>query len=229
MRPVHARLRGLASKRLSRKIMNKAEELVVLTSGFSGPDRLKRCARECAGVVKAVAATGLLFAFVCGILTAAERPAKGAFQLQSTAFGEGGFIPQKYTCSGENVSPALSWTDVPAGTKSLVLIVSDPDAPSGTWIHWIVYDLPASIRRLPEGLPKAGDIEGGGRQGTSSFQEVGYGGPCPPPGDAHHYHFTLFALNARLGLQAGATREQVDRAMKGRVIAKAELVGLYKR
>ncbi|HTV55722.1 MAG TPA: YbhB/YbcL family Raf kinase inhibitor-like protein [Terriglobia bacterium] len=179
--------------------------------------------------MNAVAAIGFLSALTSGILMAAAKPARGAFQVYSTAFRSGGFIPQKYTCGGDNASPALSWREVPAGAKSLVLILSDPDAPGGTWIHWLVYNLSANARQLPEGLSKAGDIKGGGKQGTNSFQDVGYGGPCPPPGDPHHYHFTLYALNVRLALQAGASLDQVDRAMKGHIIGKADLVGLYKR
>jgi Raf kinase inhibitor-like YbhB/YbcL family protein len=228
MRPAFTCLRGLVSKKSNQQILNQAERLSVLTAVFRSADRLE-CVRANAGVVKAVLATGLLSVSICSILAAAPQSPKGAFQLQSRAFRSGGFIPQKYTCSGENVSPALSWTDVPAGTKSLVLVVSDPDAPSGTWIHWLVYDLPVTLHRLREGLPKSGDIEGGGRQGTTSFQDAGYGGPCPPSGDAHHYHFTLYALNAPLGLQAGATWDQVHHAMKGHIIREAELIGLYKR
>jgi Raf kinase inhibitor-like YbhB/YbcL family protein len=229
MKPVQARLRPLASRTSSRTSICEAQRLFAQLVPITDAEKLKHGAQAWYSVVKLVVAIGLLSASISGSLIAAEKPARGEFQLHTTAFQAGGFIPPKYTCSGDNVSPALSWTGVPGGTKSLVLIVSDPDAPSGTWIHWIVYDLPASARQLPERLPKAGDIEGGGRQGTTSFQEVGYGGPCPPPGDAHHYHFTLYALNARLNLQAGASGEQIDGAMKGHVIAKAELIGLYKR
>ncbi|MGH9444544.1 MAG: YbhB/YbcL family Raf kinase inhibitor-like protein [Terriglobia bacterium] len=151
------------------------------------------------------------------------------FRIASAAFRSGSLIPGKYTCSGANVSPALAWGGPPAGTKSFVLIVVDPDAPGGTWTHWIVYNLPAQAQRLREGVPKTGQIEGGAMQGTSSFQEIGYGGPCPPPGRPHHYHFKLYALNARLNLRSGATRGEVERSMKGHVLAETELIGLYRR
>jgi Raf kinase inhibitor-like YbhB/YbcL family protein len=189
--------------------------------------RLEPYAREGLITLNTIAVIALVFCSVCGILKAGQKSAQGQFRLESAAFRAGGFIPRKYTCNGDNLSPALTWTAAPVGTKSLALIVADPDAPSGTWIHWIVYNVPPSAHGLPEGVPKTGEIEGGTRQGTSSFQNVGYGGPCPPPGDPHHYHFMLYALNAPLRLNAGATREQVDDAMKGHILAKTELVGLY--
>jgi Raf kinase inhibitor-like YbhB/YbcL family protein len=228
MRPVHAHHGVRPPKRSSRKRISGQQ--LVAHSALITHARIVNCRRsKWLSVIKSLAATGLLSVSVSGVLVAAAKPAKGVFQLYSTAFRAGGSIPQRYTCSSDNVSPALSWAEIPAGTQSLVLILSDPDAPSGTWIHWLVYDLPANARHLPEGLPKNGDIEGGGRQGTNSFQDVGYGGPCPPPGDAHHYHFTLYALNIRIGLEAAASRAQVDRAMQGHIIGKADLVGLYKR
>ena len=187
-----------------------------------------RCARKWLSILSATMA--LLLALVCGPLSGANKPPQGGqFQLESGAFQAGGFIPRKYTCSGDNVSPALTWRDAPGGTKSLVLIVADPDAPGGTWIHWVIFNLPPDAHRLPEGVPKAGEVAGGARQGTTSFQEVGYGGPCPPPGNAHHYHFKLYALNVQLSLRAGADSDDVDRAMKGHILAETELVGLYKR
>jgi Raf kinase inhibitor-like YbhB/YbcL family protein len=121
------------------------------------------------------------------------------------------------------------WTDSPAGTQSLVLIVDDPDAPAGTWVHWVLYDLPPNAHRLDEALPPAGDVEGGGRQGTNDFGKSGYGGPCPPPGKPHRYFFKLYALDSRLNLKAGATKLDVEQAMKGHVLAKAEVMGRYRR
>jgi Raf kinase inhibitor-like YbhB/YbcL family protein len=177
----------------------------------------------------AMAATVLVWSFFPTSSYSRQKAADGHFRLESAAFRAGGFIPRKYTCSGDNVSPPFSWTGTPAGTKSFALIVADPDAPSGVWIHWIVYNIQPSARELPQSVPKTGEIKGGARQGTSSFQEVGYGGPCPPPGDAHHYHFMLYALDTRLSLSAGATRDQVDDAMKGHILAKTETVGLYGR
>src|ERR1017187_5501305 len=110
-----------------------------------------------------------------------------SFALTTTAFADGGGIPKKYTCDGADVSPALNWNDAPAGTQSFALIADDPDAPAGTWVHWVIYDLPASARGLPEGVPKQEIVQGGGYQGRNDFGRIGYGGPCPPPGSPHRY------------------------------------------
>ena len=152
-----------------------------------------------------------------------------AFELQSSAFKPGGDIPVKYTCEGADVSPPLTWSEPPAGTQSFVLIADDPDAPSGTWVHWVVYDLPAGTRQLPAGVPKGGEVGGGGRQGQNDFPNLGYGGPCPPPGKPHRYFFRLYALDKQLGLKTGATRTEVEQAMKGHVVGRAELMGRYHR
>ena len=152
-----------------------------------------------------------------------------SFVLETKAFPVGGEIPSKYTCSGEDVSPALFWSGAPQGAKSFVLVVDDPDAPSGTFTHWIVYDLPATARQLPENVSKTDDLSGGGRQGRNDFRRVGYGGPCPPPGKPHRYFFRLFALNAALNLPAGASRRDVENAMRARVVAQAELMGKFAR
>jgi len=150
-------------------------------------------------------------------------------RLTSTAFDAGADIPGKFTCDGANRSPALSWTDPPEGTRSFALVVEDPDAPRGTWVHWVLYDLPPGERGLPEGVPPARRLPSSARQGTNDFKEIGYGGPCPPPGPAHRYFFRLYALDTLLGLKEGATRAAVDRAMRGRVLAEAELTGRYAR
>jgi Raf kinase inhibitor-like YbhB/YbcL family protein len=151
-----------------------------------------------------------------------------SFVLETRAFPKGGEIPSKYTCSGDDVSPALTWSGAPKGTKSFALIVDDPDAPSGTFTHWIVYDLPAGAQQLPENVSKTDDLSGG-RQGRNDFRRVGYGGPCPPPGKAHRYFFRLFALNTALNLPAGAAKGDVEGAMRGHVIAQAELMGKFAR
>jgi Raf kinase inhibitor-like YbhB/YbcL family protein len=158
-------------------------------------------------------------------------PVTTMFTLASPAFQNGDTIPRIYTCEGANKSPPLDWTAPPPHAMSFALIVEDPDAPAGTFIHWVLYDLPASAASLPEEVPKAADLAqlGGAKQGRTGFGTVGYGGPCPPPGPAHHYHFRLFALSAKLGLAAGATRDQVVAAMRGHEIGRAELVGLYAR
>ncbi len=152
-----------------------------------------------------------------------------AFELRTTAFESGADIPEKFTCDGPDVSPPLSWTDPPAGTQSFVLIADDPDAPGGTWVHWVAYDLPASLRQLPQGVPKDGELKGGGRQGLNDFPSLGYGGPCPPPGKPHRYYFRLYAVDRKLGLKAGASRNEVERAMKGHVLGQAELMGRHHR
>jgi len=149
--------------------------------------------------------------------------------LRTSAFKPGGQIPGKFTCEGPNVSPALDWNEPPSGTESFALIVDDPDAPSGTWVHWVVYDLPASTRRLPEGVKKGDGLEIGGRQGVNDFGDPGYGGPCPPPGKPHRYYFKLYAVDKALGIEAGARKPQIESAMKGHILAQNELVGRFGR
>lgn len=150
-------------------------------------------------------------------------------KLTSTAFQAGGEIPTKYTCSGADVSPALSWTDPPRDTQSFALIADDPDAPAGTWVHWVAYDLPASSRQLPEDVPKKDSIPAGGMQGQNDFRRIGYGGPCPPPGKPHRYFFKVYALDSKLNLKPGATKKEVEQAMQGHVLAQAELMGRFQR
>src|SRR5215510_6141630 len=154
--------------------------------------------------------------------------AAAAFSLSSPAFANDANIPSKFTCDAgmQNPSPALAWKDAPANTKSFVLIMHDPDAPlAGGFTHWVLFDIPATTKSLPEGF-QAGSV---GVSGNSGFRRAGYGGPCPPTG-THHYHFMLSALDVpTLGLQAGATKADVEKAMEGHVIGKTELVGLYQR
>src|SRR5262245_11651714 len=116
---------------------------------------------------------------------AADKPQSSTMQLSSEAFAEGREIPAKFTCDDKNLSPALRWSGAPGGTKSFALIMDDPDAPMGTWVHWVLYDLPANAAELSEGVPKAETIPAGGKQGVNDFKQIGYGGPCPPPGKAH--------------------------------------------
>jgi Raf kinase inhibitor-like YbhB/YbcL family protein len=149
-------------------------------------------------------------------------------ELRSSAFSEGSRIPSKYTCDGEDTSPPLTWTGIPAGGKSLALTCDDPDAPSGLWVHWVVFDLPPSATGLPEGLPPTPEISGGGRQGKNDFRKIGYGGPCPPSG-THRYVFTLYALDSTSDLPAGATRQDLLAAMKNHVLGQAALTGTYSR
>jgi Raf kinase inhibitor-like YbhB/YbcL family protein len=158
---------------------------------------------------------------------AARGKPVATLQLKSLAFSNGGTIPSKFTCDGPDLSPALSWTDPPTGTRAFALIMDDPDAPTGTWVHWVLYDLPASLRELPEGVPKAKDLESGARQGLNDFRRIGYGGPCPPRGAAHGYSFRLYALDRPTQLPAGATKFNLERAMKGHILAQSELIGRF--
>jgi Raf kinase inhibitor-like YbhB/YbcL family protein len=152
-----------------------------------------------------------------------------AFEIKSSAFEPGQSIPKKYTCEGSDLSVALAWTDPPAGTKSFALIADDPDAPMGTWVHWVVYDLPAEARGLPEGFPKQETLPDGTRQGLNDFRRVGYGGPCPPPGKPHRYFFKLYALDKKIGLPPRATKPQILDAMKNHILVEAQVMGTYKR
>jgi Raf kinase inhibitor-like YbhB/YbcL family protein len=149
-------------------------------------------------------------------------------KLLSTAFNPNGLIPAKHTCDGQDISPPLSWDEPPAGTKSLALICDDPDAPSGTFVHWVLYDLPPLTQQLPEGVPKQPKLPTGGIQGKNDFGNPGYGGPCPPSG-THRYIFKLYALDKQLGLQPGATKAQLLKAIEGHIMATAELIGRYAR
>jgi Raf kinase inhibitor-like YbhB/YbcL family protein len=149
------------------------------------------------------------------------------FQVTTTAFRSGGPIPKKFTCDGQDLSPALSWTEPPNRTKTLALIVDDPDAPAGTWVHWVLYDLPLETRKLPEGVQKDPELPDGARQGRNDFGKIGYNGPCPPRGAGHRYFFKLYAMDSKTALAPGATKSEVERAMKGHILAHAELVGRF--
>jgi Raf kinase inhibitor-like YbhB/YbcL family protein len=152
-----------------------------------------------------------------------------AFSVSSTSFPPAGDIPAKYTCDGADVSPELSWNNAPQGTQSFALIADDPDAPVGTWTHWVLYDLPPSTTGLNEGVSKIDELPNGGRQGRNDFHKIGYGGPCPPAGKPHRYFFKLYALDKMLDLKPGASKHEVEQAMQGHVLAQAELVGKYHR
>jgi Raf kinase inhibitor-like YbhB/YbcL family protein len=158
----------------------------------------------------------------------AEEGTSMSFAITSTAFQDGQAIPATYTCDGQDISPPLAWTDPPAGTKRFALISDDPDAPMKTWVHWVLYNLPASARSLPEALPTDAKLTDGSQQGITDFGRSGYGGPCPPSG-THRYYFKLYALDAALSLPAKATKAQLEAAMKGHVLAQAQLMGTYRR
>ena len=152
-----------------------------------------------------------------------------AFELQSPAFGRGGDIPVKHTCDGQDRSPGLRWSDPPAGTKGFALVADDPDAPAGTWVHWVIYNIPAALRELPEGVVTRDTVAGIGTQGMNDFERAGYGGPCPPPGPAHRYFFKLYALDAELKLAPRKTKADLLKSMEGHVLGQAELMGRYRR
>jgi Raf kinase inhibitor-like YbhB/YbcL family protein len=147
----------------------------------------------------------------------------------STAFRDGETIPTQYTGDGKDESPPLQWPDPPKGTVSFALIADDPDAPRGTWVHWVLFNLPPELRALPPSVPKTATLENGAKQGKTDFGTVGYGGPAPPPGKPHRYFFKLYALDVVLGLAAGATKAQVEAAMKGHILAEGQCLGIYKR
>jgi Raf kinase inhibitor-like YbhB/YbcL family protein len=173
----------------------------------------------------------LLFSLLFPVVTPSgqqEAPIM-SLQLTTSAFPSHGTIPKKFTCDGPDGSPPLAWGGAPPGTQSFALIVDDPDAPVGTWVHWVLYDLPANTKELAEGVPKQEQLSNGARQGRNDFRKIGYGGPCPPPGNPHRYFFKLYALDKKLDLQAGASKAEAESAMKGHILAQAELVGRYSR
>lgn len=148
--------------------------------------------------------------------------------IRSDAFQSGGAIPEKFTADGENVSPPLSWDDAPARTKSFALIMDDPDAPAGTWVHWVAWNIPGDRRSLPEGVPPSPAVSAAVIQGKNDFQRLGYGGPAPPRG-THRYFFSLYALDTMLTINPGSTKQNLLAAMRGRILAEAKLFGSYTR
>ena len=158
-----------------------------------------------------------------------DRSTRMTIKITSSSFAEGEPIPPKYTCDGENISPALSWDKAPAGAKTSALICDDPDAPVGTWVHWVLYDLPATIKDLREATETKEELPTGGRQGRNDFKQIGYGGPCPPKGGPHRYYFKIYALDVELNLKSGATKSEVENAMKGHILAEGKLMGTYQR
>jgi Raf kinase inhibitor-like YbhB/YbcL family protein len=155
--------------------------------------------------------------------------AMAELKLSSASFQNNQPMPAKHSCEGADASPALKWEGAPPATKSVALICDDPDAPGGSWVHWVIYGISAATSELPEGVAKT-DTVSGVKQGVNDFGNVGYGGPCPPRGHGmHHYHFRLFALDTELNLAARVKRAQLESAMKGHIVAQTELVGTYQR
>lgn len=153
------------------------------------------------------------------------------FALTSTAFADNGTIPQQFTCDGSNVSPALTWNGAPPNTRTFALIADDPDAPAGTWVHWVLFNLPGNSTALPENVARDETLAslGNAAQGRNDFKKIGYGGPCPPSGKPHRYFFKLYALDTALALHPGSTKAQVEAAMHGHIVATAQLIGSYSR
>lgn len=149
--------------------------------------------------------------------------------LSSPAFKQGQPIPTKFTCEGENLSPELQWENLPAGIKNLVLIMDDPDAPMGTFVHWVIYNIPPTLTGLAEGVSTEPQVSGVGTQGLNSARRSGYTGPCPPPGKPHHYYFTLYALDTQTSFEPGLSKEQVLQQIEGHVLAQGQVMGTYQR
>jgi Raf kinase inhibitor-like YbhB/YbcL family protein len=152
-----------------------------------------------------------------------------AISISSDVFENGSMLSSEYTCDGSDVSPDLSWDTVPAGTRSITLIVDDPDAPGKTWVHWVIYNIPANSTGLPLGVPKNNTLDDGSLQGKNDFGWIGYNGPCPPPGKPHRYFFKIYALDTTLNLKSGGTKSQLETAMSGHILAQGEMVGKYGR
>lgn len=167
---------------------------------------------------------------MAGFAAPAAAEESTAMKISSPAFANEKAIPQEYSCEGANTSPALQWEGVPSAAQSLALIMEDPDAPSGTYIHWVAYNMPPGLPGLPAAVPAAETLADGMRQGENSAHKTGYTGPCPPPGHGvHRYFFRLYALDAKLDLKPDATRAALDAAMKGHILASAETMGRFER
>jgi Raf kinase inhibitor-like YbhB/YbcL family protein len=151
------------------------------------------------------------------------------FQISTKAFPAGGTIPKQFTCDGQDFSPALTWTNAPESTKGFAIIADDPDAPAGTWTHWVIWNIPSSAHGLPENLPKEPRLADGAHQGRNDFRKTGYNGPCPPPGKPHRYFFKVFALDAPLDAKPGASRKEVEAAITQHTLAEAQVMGRYGR
>ena len=152
-----------------------------------------------------------------------------SLSISSSAFNEGDRIPDKYTCEGEDISPPLSWSDPPEGTQSFTLICDDPDAPMGTWDHWLIYNIPADSAGLSESIPTDESLTDGSKQGINSWEKTGYGGSCPPPGDPHRYFFKLYALDTMLTFTGDVNKSTLENAMQDHILAEAQLMGTFSR
>lgn len=173
------------------------------------------------------------FVFLCAGPANSSRATKagGAIMeitITSSAFSQGGMIPAEYTCDGSDISPPLSWSDVPDSTESLAIICDDPDAPVGIWVHWVLFDIPSGTRELPRDIPPDKILESGAKHGINDFKKYGYGGPCPPEG-THRYYFKIYALNKKIALQPGISKTELLKKMEGHIVAEGRLMGTYRR
>jgi Raf kinase inhibitor-like YbhB/YbcL family protein len=171
-----------------------------------------------------------LLLFVLGFpLLGTCAPESWSMEITSSAFQNNGNIPRAYACDGADLSPPLAWQNAPSGSATFALIVDDPDAPAGIWVHWLLYELPGSAKEIAAGIARSEMLPNGAKQGINDFGRVGYGGPCPPPGSAHRYSFKLYALDAHVTLKPRATKNQLLDAIQGHTIGTAEIVGRYNR
>jgi Raf kinase inhibitor-like YbhB/YbcL family protein len=171
----------------------------------------------------------VLALFFLGISTQMTFGEAAKLTVTSAAFASGQPIPAKYSCQGEDISPPLKWTGAPAKTKSFALICDDPDAPGGTWVHWVIWNLPVETSSLTENIAKSETLPNGGAQGRNSFGNIGYGGPCPPEGKAHRYFFKVYALDSALTLPSSGGMEELLGAMRGHILAQGQWMGTFKR
>jgi Raf kinase inhibitor-like YbhB/YbcL family protein len=171
----------------------------------------------------------LVFSFAVGGQEGQQKEAGPVLKLSSSSFDADGDIPAKYSCDGANASPALAWTNAPAATQSFALIMDDPDVPAKTVVHWLIYDIPGGTRSLPEGVPTKKKLADDSEQGQNVRKKNGYTGPCPEKGGtSHHYFFKLYALDAKTGLKPNAKKEELEAAMKGHILAQAQVIGRFK-
>jgi hypothetical protein len=179
-----------------------------------------------------IAATILIAAGLLSTASCQSNTVKAStptLHVVSSAFNEGGTIPADFTCDGVNVSPPLRWSNPPASTASIAVVADDPDASSGDFTHWIVYNLPPTARQLPKNVSPVPVLASGAKQGQNDFEKIGYSGPCPPEGAPHHYHFHVYALDKRLGFTDTIRRGDIDSAIEGHIVAEGELVATYGR
>jgi Raf kinase inhibitor-like YbhB/YbcL family protein len=182
------------------------------------------------GAPRALRHLALILIFVCsGCLVPGQRGAGTLLEVTSDAFTPGGQIPVNYTCDGMDLSPPLAWGPVPPEAAALAILVTDPDAPGGTFIHWVAYNMPPAARSIPGGRPGKEALPAGSVQGTNDMGRVGYGGPCPPGGTPHHYHFTVYALDSAVSITGPQDGRMLLGAMKGHILSQGEIVGIYQR